>query len=115
MKMDIDEELRALEREMEAVRRLRDLVPPSPEGERQYAEFVKNAEAYRQSLVRHKRFRKAIGLLLPLVASFNMIVAAQQFSEEQWFPGGINLAVAVFVLSTWKRDFLKLGKGGKGR
>ena len=107
--MDTDEELRALEKEMKAVRRLRDLVPSSPEGERQYAEFVKNAETYRQSLIRHKRFN----ILLPLVASFNMVVAAQQFSEEQWLPGGINLAVAVFVLSTWKRDFLKLGKGRK--
>ncbi len=111
MKMNIDEELRALERQVKAVRRLRDLVPSSPEGERQYAEFIKNAEAYRQSLVRHKKIRKAFILLLPFVASLNMVVAAQKFSEGQWLLGGVNLVVAVFVLSTWKRDFLKFGKG----
>ena len=111
MKMNIDEELRALERQVEAVRRLRDIVPTSAKGEKQYAEFIKNAEAYRQSLVRHKRIRKGFLLLLPLVASLNMVVAAQKFSESQWLLGGVNLAVAVFVLSTWKRDFLKLGKG----
>jgi hypothetical protein len=110
MKMDIDEELRALERQVEVVRRLRDLVPSSPEGERQYAEFIKNAEAYRQSLVRHKRIRKAFILLLPLVASLNMVVAAQKLSEGEWFLGAVNLAVAVFILSAWKRDFLKFGK-----
>jgi len=115
MKMDIDEELRALERQVEAVRRLRDLVPPSPEGERQYAEFLKNAEAYRQSLIRHKKFRRAIGFLLPFVASLNMVVAAQKLSEGEWFHGGVNLAAAVFVLSTWKRDFLKFGKGKEQR
>ncbi len=111
MKMDIDEELRALERQVKAVRRLRDIVPSSPEGERQYAEFIKNAEAYRQSLVRHKKLRKAFILLLPLAASLNMVAAAQKFSEGQWLLGGVDLAVAIFVLSTWKRDFLKFGKG----
>ncbi len=111
MKMNIDEELRTLERQVKAVRRLRDLVSSSPESERRYAEFIKNAEAYRQSLVRHKKIRKVFILLLPLAASLNMVVAAQKFSEGQWLLGGVNLAVAVFVLSTWKRDFLKFGKG----
>jgi hypothetical protein len=113
--MDIDEELRALERQVEVVRRLRDLVPTSPERERQYVQFIKNAEAYRQNLVRHKRIRKTFLLLLPLVASFNMVVAAQKLSEGEWFLGGINLAAAVFVLSTWKKDFLKFGKGKEQR